>query len=1416
MPALNAKFLSALTDEKLAEKPNALAALNAILKVGTASADNFRQSVLAHHTVWNGLGKSALDPVGFAPTGHNPTDDANFLKADGDVGHGPDGALNFSALFKQTAIQRIKLGLTQMNEQYLKALIEEDVEVEARKKLVRDNGQIQVGQPPVIIHDWQTNGVNILDVNAIDDIQLEAQRLFLSKKIAAATDKNKIDSLLTAWDANDNDSFRTAARALGVPATTVQKMDLAQLGNPIKVEAAKKGYELLLSTQPIIDFEQARANLREADAGTFLNNLVQPPYRALLTDADAPWLRELYGKKYLTELFSSKEIDSAKLTNIASQPDVNAVRALLKENGGDDAYLTAAVTDKNLPSLRQVAAVQALNLKIAELTDVDTLSALTKLNRVQDIKRLLATNNVLGYKNTHHFQEAFINDACIKQIVAAASVRQTLLNTSDPNKLQSLLLIDPPGPTATDFLTILTGAPSAPTKEIENYFKNPANVDRIKKQALENFVKFKIKGDDASVADAIVTITATPLNKASLKAGVNILLGKAPSPTDSLIENADRSFRDKLRAYAAIEATLRITKNIDLTDGKLDAFKTNINQLNTIASPTAIAGAATELNGDNLNRLNAGTLIATLPVKEQEEFRGKLVEILINNYPALNAQDKKDFKSLIEAKDFLQFKQALRAIGITSNEWVSKESMAAVQTAASKQLIKANFASYSNFTNHSALLNVVEKLPLVKQKAIVGNPDVIRSLMDARSETEIQRVLGSDVRIKADPITKANPLSELARENSRYASAAKIVNSEVARIIGNSPSVPSLNAEQVKSINAILLATPDLSGGVANHAAYKAVVDEITKALGLLDNTLEAEFGYNAASVPPVGANGPVDIQQQHNAHLLAKHNQDISHDFTSDDNVTEARRAILQFAMSLKKENPFPDAEINNLYKAFSDSETVAEFIQKIKDIEAAPTQKVFNLDELQKQLTPEMFNEVKAEANKAAFIHYPEDNVVGRLNSLKNQRKPLEDLHKEIASSDKKIHKQLKQLSETRAIDWLNPGFQSSAKQNAREMLTTYTELDKACETMVRFYEREKALLQKQLASLPEDRELAERWRKNKIADTRTALKKQIKSTEEELDRYIRVQQLLRGNPDDPDITNPLVKEGILKTLEAAKKGGDIQFIGCDSTFQDYPKEQKNSLLRGSVQIDAPVTVKSRTDNKRFITEAPIPEGHVRLHTLALVDSHQNRDSGQFLVEKGHDTVKTENGKIVYLPNVTVTIGKGNLPKDPALHPSVYMEAAKSLLSTLNGPPSKENPIWLDDGSAEMIEGVWLALMVIGQKIPDMKFDSSAVRVGDTFKFNPAKYVRSWGPLGESITHPKYKELVTAYDGNLSGMKQFSKEKFGEETRKAQKITDSAAKAATQHYRQTVNYQKVETEVKKDEKEASTLSGVKMGNSG
>ncbi|KTC77033.1 hypothetical protein [Legionella brunensis] len=1378
MPAVNNTLLAALQNAALLKKPaEALQVLNKMLEVSHTTPDAFRKAIIDQGAIWNGLGVN-FNPTGFA---HNNDND---LKPDGDVGMGAVPAQDFQALFKLAAEKRMIIALQNADEAALKAIIEQDNRVQLRNLLAHPDGRTKLGAPAGRIANWNPNDESVLTNDAVDRIRFEAQRQLLLKKISSCQDINQINALLTA---GGQPAFQAALNGLGIAPSTSPKMLLANpLGNLQRLvanEAAKKGIELHFANNPPLNLNTTLVALQDPTASTFLNAAISvgtgfpAPYRTALQDADAPWVRALVGKKYLEQALSIGNNKDA-LKNIASQTDLNALKDILQGgNNANDLYLNAAVTAENLASIRQAAATRALQLKIAELDDVETLNALMKVTSVADIKNVLASNTVLGYQTENSFHSAFSDPKSVQQIVAAAYVRKSLYSAKDATRLRQML--NEPNPDFNVGWGHFTQGRAVPPGVAE-YFKNPDNVKKARQQALISLAKSE-DGVKALSPDQLATL-AYPTSVGLLKGAVRVLLGRPatsafPGEDDVIHQNAYGDYEKTLSAYAAMEATLRVTKKIDLRGNNFADFIININNLN-IADPTAIHGATRELAAFDLSHLNVGALVGTLPQKEQQAFRARLVENLVSNYP--EDGDLTKLKKLTQAKDIDTFKAALTDMGITEQGWVNKDSMASVQKAAAAKTIALSLDQYSRFDNHDALIKVIEQLPLATQQVILAKPEIMRTLMDAHgrdvnaTSLAIVKALGGDITIDPALLTAA------AEENLQHARASKIVNAQVAKIIGEMTLDNPLTEAQVKAINDVLLdPSTDFNGPTTE---YKRAVDRFAQVLGMDPEDLYVGFGYDSANRTRDDViQEAIQDQRDHNQHLIARYGITPS----------ATNKAVMQFLMTLEKEDEFPDAQINTIVGNFYESSSSAEFLGKLQAanlVNPPAPRGTFNRDDLKEQLTPEAFKDAKASASKAVFLSSDQTNIARLIDLQTKERNKFTDLHKEITEADKKIHKQLKLLSETKVFDWFNPAFQATAKENAREMLEQYTELDKVSNSMVKFYRNEITLLNEQLASIPQAHELpvnTPQWRKDKLKEYRDELNKQLDAAQKELERYEGVQRLLRGNPIGPD--NSLLKKGLLKTLQEAQVGKDVKFLAFKSKIDDYPISQKQSLLSSAgnetVDLTANLTVRRNQITpegyKHFDTEKPIPAGCIRNHTIGTVGTTGPIYS-KFLEERKPEMARVNSkGQVEYVGSSSFTVRQPPPPTEEKATKEFYMALAMQVLK--DGPPTADDPIYLDDGDEDQVKNMWMALMVIGRNVPGMEFDSSAIKVSSTAGFNPNQHIKKdFFGKGESIINlPEYETWKThpSVLNSATGMKEFSTVKLGEKREEAKEKTNTAA---------------------------------------
>lgn len=85
---------------------------------------------------------------------------------------------------------------------------------------------------------------------------------------------------------------------------------------------------------------------------------------------------------------------------------------------------------------------------------------------------------------------------------------------------------------------------------------------------------------------------------------------------------------------------------------------------------------------------------------------------------------------------------------------------------------------------------------------------------------------------------------------------------------------------------------------------------------------------------------------------------------------------------------------------------------------------------------------------------------------------------------------------------------------------------------------------------------------------------------------------------------------------------------------------------------------------------------------------------------------------------------------PKEPAARVRYAMKKAGLFLINYDKPPSRENLIKLNGEDPDELAYMWTALMVFGERLPGMYFDSSAIKIGSLFSaFDKTKELGSVG---------------------------------------------------------------------------------------
>ncbi|CDZ77539.1 hypothetical protein BN59_01822 [Legionella massiliensis] len=409
---------------------------------------------------------------------------------------------------------------------------------------------------------------------------------------------------------------------------------------------------------------------------------------------------------------------------------------------------------------------------------------------------------------------------------------------------------------------------------------------------------------------------------------------------------------------------------------------------------------------------------------------------------------------------------------------------------------------------------------------------------------------------------------------------------------------------------------------------------------------------------------------------------------------------------------------------------------------------------------------------------------------DALDEERAELAEIYQtlnKIVKLDGSVREDLKTLGSVSPVHWFNPGFQSAAKKHASEMGQYYEKLALGCAVIIDYLRPLRHELKDQLASLPTEAEwktLANGSQKKAIKDRRELLTRYLQRVEKELEIHEPLDKKFHG---DPKATNPLLRQGILKTIKQAKvNASDLQFMTFASDYDDHPVEQKSKHFektyaptmtdrRRATTVGGATALITPGAPATYRTVDSLKKGKVREHTL----NEGKAYSGRLIEERPASFQigehRSPEGITEHVPGLRVTASKfptmadPNDPKLIAARVEFSIAMASLVLASLSEPPTEKNPLVLRGVDPEEIRYVWTALVHLGKELPHMKFDYKAIKVISA-QFNPqVELQRNFGFTGSYYTFndkscfEKRFKNQPALEHFMKGIKEASDDKLG-----------------------------------------------------
>ncbi|BCA96633.1 hypothetical protein TUM19329_29940 [Legionella antarctica] len=369
--------------------------------------------------------------------------------------------------------------------------------------------------------------------------------------------------------------------------------------------------------------------------------------------------------------------------------------------------------------------------------------------------------------------------------------------------------------------------------------------------------------------------------------------------------------------------------------------------------------------------------------------------------------------------------------------------------------------------------------------------------------------------------------------------------------------------------------------------------------------------------------------------------------------------------------------------------------------------------------------------------------------------------------------IREELKDLGRTPMV-WLNPAFQESAKTNAIRLESHFKELAESVDIIVPYLYNQRCVIKEFLAGLPTDPDMTKLDYKDEVNNYKKLLARYLQGIEEELRIHMPVQNMLNGNEDKKNL---LDQQGMLQNVKQAKEDlKDLRQLSSifKVSYTDYPIAAKNNHLdsSGKTGQGACLEVYELDNTRPYQMVDRVKPDHFREHTVAV----KNQVVGRFIEERvaGID-------KIGIKPKVKLTVTSFPPATDPNGRVAYSVAMVTQLLAGLKEPPSPKNPIILRGENSEQLEYLWTALMIIGDKSPQMKFGPETIKVASSKHFNPDKEMGQGAEkFSSNSCYKKSFEKCPQLDTLVADVAKLTSDKFGHKENQ-QKVYSQSGQAVT-----------------------------------
>ncbi len=755
-----------------------------------------------------------------------------------------------------------------------------------------------------------------------------------------------------------------------------------------------------------------------------------------------------------------------------------------------------------------------------------------------------------------------------------------------------------------------------------------------------------------------------------------------------------------------------------------------------------------------------------------------LKKAMLQSHIVNQVNDVGILKKLDKAANTNELRAALVEAGVNPADWIQESDLSQVQQWARSHLFKYHLSLISQVgaEPHVQLRNVFAELPVEKQRHLINDPFHDYHLLNANDVEALEVHLGKGI----------PGLDKVVEENEKLAGFKQIQNAAAAKILVNFRPEIQLNPNRIKAINRELAVVASAGTDFTNPAQYKALIDKIRPQCAPVDT---GNF-YDAFGLKKDGAGFKSDVSIRDGVIKQNTHNQKIMHayNFLSD---LDANKKLLGVFLTLDKSAELdPDTIINK----FKSAKTYQEFIESVTPPNSALRVQLYS------QLSSTVFYDLKMELNNRKILSRSSRAFNEGINAANEELKSGQK-NREITT---KSMKHFKFIEGIEPYHLYNPAFRGAARTQMVEMKAHYQSLSDECDLIIDQLRHQLRQQQSMLDNFKKiqgkiDPSIAQVDRA-KLTELNQKLNNELKAIQSDLQFYEKVQQKLSGD------------KGILTALnDAADNKKAYVFLAQGVTRQFVTRNAVDGLAYKSTapKVNTSVQTNQPDDIHQFLLkDHRTPAGQIEAVDVVKTDylpdgvTKAHEATGRYTVDRSppesspislKGDKKNPGGRVEIhqFPKQTIPPAAPGSPEDQRLKQAKIefaLTAAADTIALLDKAPTKENPLYLSGSDPEEMRYLYTALIVLGEKNPNMKFGADAIKLNRYGQndFKPADEKSSF--LGINTGYKKdslYQQFKTAsqpeVDRKVKAVNEMSSEKMGLFAQRS-KVDPQAMKAAAE----------------------------------